>query len=77
MSFFWGRKKAAEPVEAPVRSYLPCDEEKERMTEIRSILAEKRDEYVVEGHDEYVFTDIKVLRFLRGNKQVVEKAAGE
>jgi len=59
-----------------VRSYLPSDEEKERMAEIRAILAEKHDEYVVEGQEAYIFTDMKVLRFLRGNKQVVQKAAG-
>ena len=62
MSFFWSSKEE-DPVPEPVRLYHPSDEEKEEMEAIRAILTEKRDEYVEEGHEEYIFTDMKILRY--------------
>jgi hypothetical protein len=75
MSFFWGSSEAAkEPEEAPepVRTYFATEEETALVAQVRLLLAGKRDQYVVDGSPEYEFSDFSILRFLRGNKGVLE-----
>ncbi len=76
MSYFWSSSSTSEkPTEPEARSYLPTAEEKERMSQIRTILLGKKSEYVKDGEEEYIFSDMQVLRFLRGSKQDTESAA--
>ena len=84
MSWFgWGQSVEEEAEDerqireaACVRADISAtDEEKEMMKEVRTILEETRSEWTFEGEEEYVFPDMQVLRFVRGNKWVVGKTA--
>ena len=79
MSFFWGSTGAADTTSfelEPRTDYSPTEEEKGEIVEVRTMLDERRSEWVFAGEPPFEFKDMLVLRFIRGPaKHVLEKAA--